>query len=239
MAEDLQSYCYDLERGECFRAILLELSPTVNFVVYGTHSLVLDGLSSVVLTRELQYLYVNDTASLTPSSAICQYLAFAQAQIEGLKNGDLEPSLRFWRNEFSTCLPPLPVLCVSSAVTRPVQKRYENQRADLRIDAATKAAIWRVCKAHRIRPTFYFFLTAFRALLARWADAEEVLVGIGDANRSHESAMGSLGPYINLLPLRFSNGSAQVFGEVLEETKGKTDSALAHSNVPFQVLLNE
>lgn len=238
VAEELQSYCYDLERGECFRAILLELSPTVNFVVYGTHSLVLDGLSSVVLTRELQHLYDNDTSSLTPSTAICQYPAFAQAQIEALKNGDPEPSLRFWRNEFSTCPPPLPVLRVSSAVTRPVQKRYENQRADLRIDAATKAAIWRVCKAHRIRP-FHFFLAAFRALLSRWADTEEVSVGIGDANRSHEGAMGSLGPYINLLPLRFSNDAAQVFGEVLEETKGKTDSALAHSNVPFQVLLNE
>ncbi|KAK7698706.1 putative Hybrid PKS-NRPS biosynthetic cluster [Diaporthe eres] len=238
VAEDLQAYCYDLESGECFRAILLELSPTVNFVVYGTHSLVLDGLSSVVLTRELQHLYDNDTSSLTPAGAICQYPAFAQAQLEALKNGGLEPSLRFWRNEFSTCPAPLPVLRVSPAVSRPVQKRYENQRADLRVDAATKAAIWRVCRAHRIRP-FHFFLAAFRALLARWADAEEVSVGIGDASRSHDGAMGSLGPYINLLPLRFSNDAAQVFGEVLEETKGKTDSALAHSDVPFQVLLND
>lgn len=237
-AEELQGYCYDLERGECFRAILLELSPAVNFVVYGTHSLVLDGLSSVVLTRELQHLYDGDEASLTPAGAICQYPAFARAQLEAFRSGGLEPSLRFWRGEFSTCPPPLPVLRVSPAVSRPVQKRYENQRADLRVDAATKAAIWRVCRAHRIRP-FHFFLAAFRALLARWADAEEVSVGIGDANRSHEGAMGSLGPYINLLPLRFSNDAAQVFGEVLEETKAKADSALAHSDVPFQVLLNE
>lgn len=238
VAEDLQAYCYDLERGECFRAILLELSPTVNFVVYGTHSLVLDGLSSVVLTRELQHLYDNDTSALAPAGSICQYPAFAQSQLEAFKNGGLEPSLRFWRAEFSTCPPPLPVLRVSPAVARPVQKRYENRRADLRIDAATKAAIWRACRLHRVRP-FHFFLAAFRALLARWADAEEVSVGIGDANRSHEGAMGSLGPYINLLPLRFSNDSAQVFGEAMEETKGKADSALAHSDVPFQVLLNE
>ncbi|KAH8744223.1 condensation domain-containing protein, partial [Diaporthe sp. PMI_573] len=174
VAEDLQSYCYDLERGECFRAILLELSPTVNFVVYGTHSLVLDGLSSVVLTRELQHLYDSDTSALTPASAICQYPAFAQRQLDAFRNGDLEASLRFWRVEFSTCPAPLPVLGVSSAVSRPVQKRYENQRADLRIDAGTKAAVWRACKTHRVRP-FHFFLAAFRALLARWAaDAEEV-----------------------------------------------------------------
>lgn len=239
VAEELQNYNYDLERGECFRAILLELSPTVNFVVYGTHSLVLDGLSSVVLTRELQHLYDNDTAALTPAASICQYPAFAQRQLSALRNGDLEASLRFWRAEFQTCPAPLPVLPVSPAISRPVQRRYENQRADLRVDAGTKAAIWRACKAHRVRP-FHFFLAAFRALLARWAvDAEEVSVGIGDASRSHEGAMGSLGPYINLLPLRFSNDNAQVFGDVLGETKGKADSALAHSDVPFQVLLNE
>lgn len=239
VAEELQNYCYDLERGECFRAILLELSANINFVVYGTHSLVLDGLSSVVLTRELQHLYDNDTSSLTPAGAICQYPAFAQAQLEAFRKGDLEPSLRFWRNEFSTCPPPLPVLRVSPTVSRPVQKRYENQRADLRVDAATKAAIWRACRARRVRP-FHFFLAGFRALLARWAaDADDVSVGIGDASRSHEGAMGSLGPYINLLPLRFSNDAAQVFGDALEETRAKADSALAHSDVPFQVLLNE
>lgn len=239
VAEELQQYNYDLERGECFRAILLELSPTVNFVVYGTHSLVLDGLSSVVLTRELQHLYNDDTAALTPATAICQYPAFAQRQLDALRNGDLDASLRFWRAEFQTCPAPLPVLRVSAAISRPVQRRYENQRADLRVDADTKAAIWRACKAHKVRP-FHFFLAAFRALLARWAaDAEEVSVGIGDANRSHDGAMGSLGPYINLLPLRFSNDSAQVFGDVLGETKSKADSALAHSDVPFQVLLNE
>lgn len=239
VAKELQNYSYDLERGECFRAILLELSPTVNFVVYGTHSLVLDGLSSVVLTRELQQLYDNDTAALTPAASICQYPAFARRQLDAFRNGDLEASLRFWRAEFQTCPAPLPVLRVSPAVSRPVQRRYENQRADLRIDADTKAAIWRACKTHKVRP-FHFFLAAFRALLARWAaDAEEVSVGIGDANRSHEGAMGSLGPYINLLPLRFSNDSAQLFRDVLGETKSKADSALAHSDVPFQVLLNE
>lgn len=238
VAEELQSYCYDLERGECLRAILLELSPTVNFLLYGTHSLILDGLSSVVLTREMLHLYDNDTSSLIPVNAICQYPAFAQAQLQAFKSGDLEAGLHFWRNEFSTFPPPLPILRVSSAVSRPVQKRYENQRADLAIDAATKEAIWGICKRNRIRP-FHFFLTAFRALLARWADVEEISIGIGDANRLHDGAMESLGPYINLLPLRFSNDALQIFEAVLKETRSKTDTALANSNVPFQVLLNE
>lgn len=241
VAEELQAHRYDLERGECLRAVLLELSPTDHFVVYGSHSLVLDGLSSVVLTRELRHLYDNDEASLAPEGAICQYPSFARAQHEAFSRGDMEPSLRFWRAELSSCPPPLPVLGVSPAATRPAQQaRYENLRADLRVGAATKEAVWRACKAHRVRP-FHFFLAAFRALLARWAaGAEEVCVGIGDAGRSsHEGAMGSLGPYINLLPLRFPNGEGQVFGAAMEETRRKADDALAHSDVPFQVLLNE
>ncbi|KAF2797429.1 AMP-binding enzyme [Melanomma pulvis-pyrius CBS 109.77] len=237
VADELQNYCYDFERGECLRVILLELSPTTHFLLFGTHSLVLDGVSSAVLTRELLQLYEND-ASITDSSAICQYPAFALAQLEAFKAGELEQGLRFWRKELASCPPPMPVLRISSAISRPVQSRYENHRIDMRIDSATKSLIWDICRRCKIRP-FHFFLTAFRALLSRVADVEEVCIGIVDANRSHEGALGSLGPYINLLPLRFSNNVLQRFEAALQETKNKANTALAHSHVPFQVLLND
>ncbi|KAI1506098.1 AMP-binding enzyme [Biscogniauxia marginata] len=237
VVDELQNYSYDFERGECLRTILLELSPTDHFLLFGTHSLVLDGGSSKPLLRELLQLYENDP-SIADRSTICQYPAFAQAQLEAFKTGKLEEGLRFWRTEFSSFPPPLPILRISQMTSRPVQTRYDSQRADFSIDATTKTRIWNVCRRYGIRP-FHFFLTAFRALLSQVADEEEICIGIGDANRSHEGALGSLGPYVNLLPLRFSNDAKQPFEAGLRETKGKADAALTHSFVPFQVLLDE
>lgn len=106
----------------------------------------------------------------------------------------------------------------------------------LRLDSATKSRFRDLCRRCKTRP-FHFFLTAFRALLSRFADVDEMAVGIADANRTHEGALEGLGPYINLVPLRFSNDAKQTFATALRETKHKTDLALSHSRVPFQVLL--
>ncbi|KAI9696853.1 MAG: putative Hybrid PKS-NRPS biosynthetic cluster [Bogoriella megaspora] len=236
-AEKLHEYSYDIEIGECLRLILLELSPTDHFLLLGTHSLVLDGSSFGVLTRELLHLYDND-GTISDSSTIYQYPEFARAQLEAFNAGDFETDLRFWRKEFANCPPPLPVLRISSAVNRPIQTKYQNERADVRIDGALKARVWDICRRYKTRP-FHFFLTAFRALMSRFADVEEISIGIGDANRSHDGAMESLGPYINMLPLRFSNDAMQGFESALQDSKNKTDSALNHSGVPFQALLNE
>ncbi|KAF2218978.1 AMP-binding enzyme [Elsinoe ampelina] len=236
-AEDLQSYKWDFAQGESLRIILLEFGPRDYFLLYGTHSLVLDGISGTVLTRELSRLYTEESSS-EEGLTLIQYPTYAESQIKALESGKFEASLRFWREELASCPPPLPVLRIVDVINRPVQRRYDNQRVDAWIDGATKARIWAICRQQKIRP-FHFFLTVFRALLSRLAATEELCIGIVDANRSHEGALQSLGPFINLLPLRFSNSAQQNFGAALKQTKSKSDLALTHSDVPFEAILND
>lgn len=231
--EDLRQYSYDLEIGECIRVILLEQSPTVHYLLLGTHTLVLDGFSLGILTQDLLRSYDGKPDS---GSTICQYPDFAEAQLEALKTGEFESDLQFWIKEFTPCPPSLPALTISPNPNHPVQSKYENELSHLRLDGVTKSRVREICRRCRTRP-FHFFLTVFRALLSRFADVEEVAIGIGDANRTHEGALEGLGPYINLLPLRFSNDVNHSFVTALRETKLKTDLALSHARVPFQVLL--
>ncbi|PNS19188.1 L-2-aminoadipate reductase [Sphaceloma murrayae] len=236
IAEQLQNHKYDVGQGECLRIILLELSPTVHFLLYGTHSLVMDGISGAILTRSLLTSY--NEASQASNSGSFQYLTFADSQLESFRNGKMERSLRFWRKKFASCPAPLPVLRISTAMTRPAQTIYQNLRADLRIPPKTRERIKGACRQMRVRP-FHFCLTVFRALLCRLADTEEICIGIVDANRAHEGALETIGPFINLLPLRFNGDFAQKFEAALRETKYEADEALKHQDVPFQALLND
>lgn len=233
--ERLREHQYDLEFGDCLQAILLQQSPTVNYLLLGTHTMVLDGFSIYVLMQDLLRLY-DDKSSVSGSSTICQYPAFAETQLEALKAGEFEADLEFWIKEFSPCPSPMPPLTISSVSHHPLQSKYENYSSHLSFDSATKSIVQDLCRRHKIRP-FHFFLTAYRALLSRFSDVDEIAIGIGDANRTHEGALEGLGQYFNLLPVRFDNDSGQIFDAALWDTKNKTDSALSHSRLPFQVLL--
>lgn len=236
--EKLRAHQYDLELGDCLQAIFLEQSSTVSYLLLGTHTMVLDGFSIYVLMQDLLRLYDDRSTSpsVSRSNAICQYPAFAETQLEALKAGEFEADLEFWIKEFNPCPSPMPPLTISSVSHHPVQNKYENYSSHLSFDSATKSRVQDLCRRYKIRP-FHFFLTAFRALLSRFSDVEEIAIGIGDANRTHEGALEGLGQYFNLLPLRFDNDSGQKFDSALCDTKNKTDSALSHSRLPFQVLL--
>lgn len=235
--EELRAHRYDLEAGECLRAILLEQSPTDHYLVLGTHTLVLDGFSNYVLMQDLLRLYNDGPTDSSP--ATCQYPAFADAQLQAIEAGAFDADLQFWTKELTPPPAPMPPMTVSSCIAhRPAQTRYDNHVTHGRLDGATKLRVQEHCRRRKTRP-FHFLLTAFRALLARFVeDVDEVAIGIGDANRTHEGALEGLGQYFNLLPLRFANDAARTtFEAALGDTKEKADRALSHSRVPFQVLL--
>ncbi|OTA98397.1 hypothetical protein M426DRAFT_17460 [Hypoxylon sp. CI-4A] len=234
IAGQLHSHSFDMDKGETMRIVLLSLSPEVHFLLIATHSLVMDGFSGVILLRELLHLYTSQPIGQN----VLQYSTYGERQIKDHTAGQFEGELSYWRSEYPTFPPALPILRVSRIVTRPTLLTYDNVRVDLRIDAQTKVSINSVCRQHRVTP-FHFYLATLRAFLARYTDEEDIAIGVGDANRNSESSLESLGPYINLLPLRFHTVANQRFADILQETRSKMYSALSNSSVPFQVLLNE
>ena len=230
---DLKHHSYDLERGDTLRMHLLALSPTVHFLVVGAHGMVADGQSLQVLLRDLAQHY----AKGSPASKPQQYLDYSEKQRLELASGGFDDDLKFWRSELADVPPPLPTFRLAKAVARPMLATLENERVDIRVDATTKAQIQNVCRQCRVTP-FHFYLATFRAFLMRHAVTEDFAIGIGDANRD-DGLMDSIGSFVNLLPLNFHTQTEDVFQDILKDTRKKAYSALSHSKIPFQVLLNQ
>ncbi|KAI0799232.1 hypothetical protein GGR55DRAFT_692856 [Xylaria sp. FL0064] len=234
VAEELHDHIFDLESGETMRIVLLALSSDVHFLLITTHSLVMDGFSGVILMKELLQLYNNQPVS----QDVLQYPSHARQQKNYFSAGRFDNELSFWKNLYSDIPAPIPIFRVSNVVSRSALYSYENERLDLRIPKNSKRLIQSTCRRFKVTP-FHFYLAVLRALLARFTDQDDVSIGIGEANRLDENYMTSIGPYVNILPLRFRTTASSKFGDVLEETRSKTYSALENSRVPFQVLLNE
>ncbi|KAH5165188.1 hypothetical protein HBI38_073010 [Parastagonospora nodorum] len=179
-----------------------------------------------------------ETDSSLNESDVYQYSDWAASQLEAHRCGAFKRSLQFWKERWTTCPLPLPILRISQSKAITTLGDYGNFRADALISKSVKARIWSVCRRTKTRP-FHFFLATFHALLARLADVEEIGIGISDANRPEQGTMHSLGAFANIVPVRGASDPSQRFSTLLKDCAEKAAASLQHSDVPFHILLSE
>lgn len=231
---ELAAYVYDLEKGETMRIIVLTKSSSEHYFLIGCHHINVDGLSHQVLMRDLETAYNGE-----PLGKPLQYLDYTLRQREQLANNMWTRELTYWKGVFQDIPQPIPVLPLPDAQSRTRLTNYDLHRIRTRLSPELTSQINKQSRELKATP-FHFYLAAFRTAIVRLADAQDFCIGIGDANRVGSDMLDSIGPYVNLLPLRFSEHSEQkTFADVLQDTRQKTLDALAHSRVPFSVLLDE
>ena len=232
--ESLMKHTFDLEQGESIRILLLSLNPTTHFLVFAFHHIAIDGFSFNLLLADLNKLYAGQ--SLPPVS--CQFTDFAANQRKAVESGAMKGELEYWKNMFSTFPDPLPLFPMAKVNSRLPLKRYDYQQIELVLDSKTASQVRDTCRRYK-STTFHFFLAVLKIFLFRFLDIEDVCVGMADANRTESNSTGTIGFLLNLLPLRFRANTKQNFAEAIKEARDKAYSALAHSKLPFDVLLEE
>lgn len=106
----------------------------------------------------------------------------------------------------------------------------------LNIDVATR--IRQISKVLHVTP-FQFYLSALQVFLYRLMGISDQCIGIIDANRSDLNFASTLGYLINTLPLRFEVDGSLRFNDVITRTHKNVHLAMANSNLPFGILLDE
>ncbi|KAK7736129.1 putative Hybrid PKS-NRPS biosynthetic cluster [Cytospora paraplurivora] len=236
-----ETYVFDIARGETLRVLLLSLSSTEHFVVMGLHPLVMDATSVQIFFEEMLLQYTQPGQFLDRKAP--QFVEFSERQRAIFASGGFADELRFWVDEFTMPPPPLPILNLSRATSRPSQTSYENVKASLSIELDTKSHVQAVCRAHGVTP-FIFYLSILRVLLLRYSpagenEARDVTIGVSDSNRVEHEMTKCIGPFVNLLPVRLHANTSIPFVQLLQEARNKTRSALANSRLPYGALMNE
>lgn len=230
----IHHHVYDLEAGKTIRLALISKSSKPLFLILGFHHLAMDGQSFFPFMNDILQHY----SQKSRSARVVQYSDFSQKQHEEFASGGFNDELAFWKNEFAEMPPTLPVLRTSSLTSRPLLQAYGNQHVKVKVGPEIKVLIQALCRRCRATP-FHFYLATFRVLLYRYTGSGYFSIGVGDANRTEEDLMESIGDFLNILPLVFRTKASLQFDKVLQETQSKTHAALANSRVPFQLLLNE
>ena len=226
---------FDVSRGPLLRATLLRLRPEEQVVMLVMHHIISDGWSLGVLVRELVALYEAETKNepaLLPALPV-QYVDFAVWQNGWLHGEALEAQLGYWRRQLAG---EIPVLQLPVDRPRPAVQSFRGASHTLVLPPSLVASIKTLARTHSATP-FMLLLSGFCALLQRYTNQSEFLVGTPVANRTRPELEGLIGFFVNTLVLRADVSDDPSFLDLLKRVRQTALEAYAHQDLPFEKLV--
>ncbi|MGW5876145.1 condensation domain-containing protein [Nocardiopsis terrae] len=234
--QELAALPFDLAEGPLLRGHLLRVSDEHHVLVVIAHHTVTDGWSMGVMLTEIAALYaaaVEGGEAVLPEVPV-QYADYALWQREQIEGGSLDEQIRYWRDRLAGVRPlALPVGGTEGAELPP----NSSATAPLRIAPMTVRHLRGLAPAG-VTPAMVA-MAAYTAVLARWADQDDVVVALPVAGRGEPELESLVGFFVNTLPVRIDLSGDPTLSTLLERVREGSFGAYGHADVPFEVLVNE
>ncbi|KAF7155441.1 hypothetical protein CNMCM5623_007512 [Aspergillus felis] len=229
---------WDLHSWEAIKIRLLSVSESLHYVLIGAHHITLDGWSFSMFFVDLEAAYSGKP--LSPLPATSQYRSFAAQQHNDYENGRMQRSIDFHRKTIPADLQPIPLFSFAKVSTRPSTMRYSLHEVQAQLEPARSDRIKQLARQCQ-STTFHVYLATLQLQIFRLLpNLTDFCIGLADANRLDPKFIGTVGFLLNLLPVHFHRSPAGAkFREVVQATRNKVYRILEHSQLPFDVLLNE
>ncbi|OCC13535.1 Linear gramicidin synthase subunit B [Streptomyces sp. PTY087I2] len=227
---------FDLANGPLLRARLLRLAADDHVLAISVHHLVSDMWSCGILLRETGALYaalVSAAPDDLPEPEV-HYPDFSVWETEHLSAERLESQLAHWRERLKDA-PHLLDLPLDRP--RPAVQTLRGHQLPVALSPELSRAVVEMARAGGSTP-FMALLAAFKVVLARSTGQRDIVVSTGVGTRAPETE-GTIGCFINTVPLRTSLDGAGTFAELLGRVRATTLAALENQDLPFQRLVEE
>jgi hypothetical protein len=196
------------------------------------HHIISDGWSLGIFVRELAALYragAEGRPAALPSLPI-QYADFAAWQGSRGRQAARRAQLVYWRRQLGGPLRPL-----TFPTARPPHQRLPARpaRAWFIIPGPLSDALTALSRREGSTP-FMTLVAALKILLYGHTGEEDLRVATLLARRQRPEVEGVIGPFVDMVILRTSLGGDPPCREVLRRVRATTLQAHAHSEIPFQ-----
>ena len=226
---------FDLAHGPLLRVHLFTCSAHEHMLLLVVHHIVADLWSMVVLAHELDALYPAERAGhpLTLAPLPLQYADYVRWQTELLAGPEGERLWTYWRQRLAG---PLPAIDLPTDRPRPSVPRYRGAAHALTLDAALAGQLHSLAQA--AGTTLYTtILAAFQALLYRYTEQEDMLIGCATTGRNRAELAGVVGYFVNLIPIRADLGGNPAFSAFLAQTHQTVLESFARQEYPLSLMV--
>lgn len=235
-AQDLDARCVELAgtalslaTGPVFAAHLLRQDSQSAVLMLRVHHLVADGWSLGVLARDLGALYAADGPAAELPALPLSAARAAQVVADLRSRKSTQAGVEYWRE---TLRGAPEAVDLPYDFARPAERSYAGGRYRLPLSAALLEDLRRI--AARNRATVFSVLNAaLCGFLGRLADSEDMVIGIGSADRPDRRLEQAVGFYIHTLPLRLDLSGDPSLAELSGRARAALFAGLGHRHIPF------
>jgi len=225
---------FDLERGPLLRVQVVGLAPDEHVLQFVVHHIVFDGMSRVLLTREIEAVYDALLRRQTSAQSALPEpggtpAAFAASQRQRLDGEQLDRLCTYW----SARLDGMPhVLDLPTDYTRPPLRRPQGERL-FRVVPVELADALAAAGRRSGATLFMTLLAAFEVLLWRYARQADFGVGVPMATRDMPEFERTIGYFVNTVVVRAQIDPDERFADLLRRVSEVVLDAHEHKALPF------
>jgi amino acid adenylation domain-containing protein len=226
---------FDLARAPLYRFKLCRLADERHILFVTVHHFVFDGRSINIFAGEFVENYRAHAAGKLPRRANDSlrhqdYVAWQTRQLEGQA---YETSLQFWKESLEG---GSQILDFPTDYTRPKVQTFNGACEKVRLPAELRDNLGEFSRREQATP-FMSLLSVFYALLHRYSDQEDILVGCAVANRPHSDLEGLIGYLANVVALRAKPSKDQRFSDLLSSVRETCLQSFEHQAIPFEKIV--
>src|SRR5690606_19967878 len=190
---------FDLAEGPLLRTLLLRLEDARYLFLLSMHHIVSDGWSMGIFGREMEELYSAYLLGRPPAlpELPIQYGDFAVWQQKYLAGPALQEQLGYWRRQLDGLTP----LELPLDHARPPVQTFRGAFHNIDLPDELARSVKELAKAEGVT-LFMVLLAAFKILLYRYSEQEDIVVGTYIANRNRAEIEPLIGFFLNTLVLR-------------------------------------
>jgi alpha-ketoglutarate-dependent taurine dioxygenase len=163
-----------------------------------------------------------------------QYADFAHWQREWLTGEVLDNQITYWKTQ----LGQIANLELPTDRPRPPVQSFRGARRFFTLPADLTESLSSFSRREGVT-LYMLMLAAFKVLLNRYSNQDDVVVGTDIANRNRSEIEPLIGFFANQLVLRTSLAGNPTFRELLSRVREVTLGAYAHQDMPFEKLVEE
>ncbi|MBE9500643.1 hypothetical protein IHE61_30200 [Streptomyces sp. GKU 257-1] len=221
---------FDLAGGPLLRAEVHTVPDGRHALLLTLHHAVFDGTSIAVLLDELTdaYLALRDGRPVPQPQPAADYADFADWQRRMLAGPRGDRLREFWRERTAGA----ELLRLPTDRPRAEAPCLDGASTEHRLDAELIAAAERYAAEAGVS-LFAVLFTAWIAMLDRHAEQRRITVGTPVAGRPEGRFAGTVGYFVNLVPVTVEPGPRDTFGTLLRQVRAEALDAVEHGDHPF------